>query len=350
MTDRRWLRSSPEIRTSPFSQGPGWPSLKAAPPVPWARPCPPRSSAAARPSGPARRHGGGPTSSRHPPTRRPSWRVGLHATRMGFSEVRHGTPAGIPFGLLVGLLRIMVPSTPSARETDAAENDPAAGCEIVHLRREGRVGTDSPRRVGSTTPSRHRGDVLAIPWRRPRRCPGPIDPWTGFKGSDRRKERARSRLLAADAPMFHHPRPLQCDAGARNASGRTDFFSATSAGHGGIQRGAGVSRGPVGGGGVVHRSWSPGLLMPTTAAHGAADPSEMQAYLVDVVTRRSVYRADWARHSFRRTAVRAERRSPAIALVGMARGQSRRIPARQSSCARRSDDAEARNDFVGCFG
>jgi hypothetical protein len=92
----------------------------------------------------------------------------------------------------------------------------------------------------------------------------------GFKGRDRRKERARSRLLATDAPMFHHPRLLQCDAGARNASGRTDFFSATRAGH-------------------------------------------------------------------------AEKRSPAIALIGMARWQSRGVPARQSRCALRSDDAVRRH-------
>jgi hypothetical protein len=78
--------------------------------------------------------------------------------------------------------------------------------------------------VGSTTPSRRHRDVLAISWRRPRRCPRSIDPEIGFVGRDRRKERARSRLLAASAAMFHHPRPLLCDAGGRKTSGRIDFL------------------------------------------------------------------------------------------------------------------------------
>jgi hypothetical protein len=36
---------------------------------------------------------------------------------------------------------------------------------------------------------------------------------------------------------------------------------------------------------AVYRSWSPGVLMPATPAHGAAVLSEMTADLVDVVTR-----------------------------------------------------------------
>ena len=46
-------------------------------------------------------------------------------------------------------------------------------------------------------------------------------------------------------PCSSHP---PCDAGARNTSGRDSFFFGVVAGHGGIEPGAGVPPGAVGGG------------------------------------------------------------------------------------------------------